>query len=372
MKKIGLILTVSLFLCSTHFITSCKKSEENPTKSQIIQNNIQSVLDSIIENTHVPGLVAGVWAPNEDVDFVYAAGVSNIETNAPMDADMIFRIASNTKTFTITVLLQLVDEGLISLDDPLSNYLPDFPRANEVTIRMLTNMQSGIFSYDGTDGFWEGIFSNPHKSWTTDELIDLAKDNPYYFNPGTGFYYSNTNTIIIENIIEMLTGKSLESNINIRILNTLNLFNTTYLVGGVSIPGFHSSAYYGGEYDPELPELSEYLDVSWSAAAGCMTSNIFDLKKYVEALAGGTFLQPATQQERLVCLDISSGFGYGEGILGYKGFYGHNGEYPGFTSLMINSPERKCTIIVWYNCELDSDNPLVLAKLIPELIYSEF
>lgn len=370
MKRINTFLLISLFLGSV-IMTSCKKNDD-PSQSEITESKIQAIFDSIIANTHVPGLVAGIWAPNEGIDFVYAAGVSNIETNTPMDADMIFRIASNTKTFTITVLLQLVDEGLISLDDPLSDYLADFPRANEVTIKMLTNMRSGIFSYDETDGFWEGLFSNPTKFWTTDELISLARDKPYYFNPGTGYHYSNTNTIIIGKIIEMLTGKSLELNINTRILNSLNLSNTTYLVGGTSIPGFHPSAYYGGDYDPGLPELSEYLDVSWAGAAGCMTSNIVDLKKYVEALAGGEFLLPATQQERLVCPEIDSGFGYGEGIIGYKGFYGHNGEYPGFSSLMINSPERKCTIIVWYNCELESANQLVLLKLIPELIYPDF
>jgi len=289
MKKFTLLFLVLLVV-----ISSCKKDDDKvdpkPSESEIIENNIQAALDSIIENTHVPGLVAGVWAPNEGIDFVYSAGVSNIETNTPMDADMIFRIGSNTKTFTITVLLQLVDEGLISLDDPLSDYFPDFPKADSVKIEMLTNMRSGIFSYDETDGFWEGLFSNPTKFWTPDELILLAKEKPYYFTPGTDFHYSN----------------------------------------------------------------------------------IVDMRKYVEALAGGEFLQPATQQERLVCHEIYSGYGYGEGISGYKGFYGHNGEYPGFTSLMINSPERKCTIIIWYNCELDSANPLVLSKLIPELIYHDF
>lgn len=371
MKKLLQILTF-LFLVASVLIISCNKDENSLTKSQIIQNNIQSVLDSIIENTHVPGLVAGVWAPNEGIDFVYTAGVSNLETQEPLSDDMIFRIGSNTKTFTITVLLQLVDEGLISLDDPLSNYLPDFPRANEVTIEMLTNMRSGIFSYtDLIDEFWmKVLYTEPTKFWSTDELIALGVSGDYYFDPGSDIHYSNTNTIIIEKIIEMITGISLESNIKTRIIDNLNLVNTAYLISGTNIPGFHSSAYYYGEYDADFPEYSEYYDVSWAAAAGSAISDIYELKKYVKALVDGEFLSDETQQKRMVCPESNSF--YGLGILNYKGFYGHNGSMPGYTSLMIYSPERNCTIIVWYNCQLDDALPFILMQLIPELIYSDF
>ncbi len=92
----------------------------------------------------MPGIVAGIWAPNEGVELIYEGGYANLETKEAMGADMLFRIASNTKTFAITILLQLVDEGKLSLDDKLSQYYPDFPRGDEVTIEMLTNMRSGI------------------------------------------------------------------------------------------------------------------------------------------------------------------------------------------------------------------------------------
>lgn len=370
MKKLNLLIVGVLL--SGIFFTSCNKNESEPTESQIIQNNIQSVLDSIIDNTNVPGLVAGVWAPNEDIDFVYTAGVSNLETQEPLSADMIFRIGSNTKTMTITVLLQLVDEGLISLDDPLSDYLSDFPRADEVTIEMLTNMRSGIFCYmDLIDEFWmKVLYTEPDKYWSTDELIELGKSGDYYFDPGTDIHYSNTNTIIIEKIIEIITGISLESNIKTRITDNLNLVNTEYLASGTDLPGYHSSAYYYGEYDADFPECSEYYDVSGFAAAGSAISNIYDLKKYVKALVDGEFLSVETQQKRMVCPESNSY--YGLGILNYKGFYGHNGSMPGYTSIMIYSPERNCTVIVWYNCQLDNTLPFSLMQLIPELIYSDF
>jgi D-alanyl-D-alanine carboxypeptidase len=210
--------TLIVILAISFFVFSCKKNENAPSSSEKIENSIKMVFDSIIANTHVPGLVAGIWAPNEGIDFVYAAGVSNIETNAPMDAEMIFRIGSNTKTMTITVLLQLVDEGLISLDDKLSDYLPDFPRANEVTIEMLTNMRSGIFNYSEDEEFMGILMVNPNHIFTLEDIINFASGKEYYFDPGTGFHYSNTNTFIIAQIIENITGKSTEENITNRLL----------------------------------------------------------------------------------------------------------------------------------------------------------
>jgi D-alanyl-D-alanine carboxypeptidase len=135
-------------------VVSCKKTEDNqPVPVNNIEVRLQAIMDSIIKNTHVPGLVAGIWAPNENVSFIYTAGTSDLETNAPMNENMIFRIGSNTKTFTVTVLLQLVDEGKIALNDKLSDYLPDFPDADKVSIEMLTNMRSGIFNYSEAEEF---------------------------------------------------------------------------------------------------------------------------------------------------------------------------------------------------------------------------
>jgi len=375
MKKIFLLIAVSLFLSSTFFFTSCKKEETptTPSEAEIIESSIQAVLDSIIENTHVPGLVAGVWAPDEDIDFVYTAGVSNIESSAPMDADMIFRIASNTKSITITVLLQLVDEGLISLDDPLSDYLPDFPRANEVTIEMLTNMRSGIFNFTESVEFFNILFAQPTRTWTTEEFIAIAAEHPYYFDPGNGFHYSNSNTIIVGKIIEIITGFSLEYNIRTRIFDPLELINTVYLVGGTQIPGYHSSAYYGGDYEPELPDLSEYFDNSYAGAAGAAISNIYELKTFAKALVEGQFISPELQLKRLDCHEIRSidGMKYGMGIFEYKGFYGHNGGTFGYTSLMIHSLEKNCTIIIWYNCQLADADPTQLITRIPNIIYPD-
>jgi len=368
MKKTTLLVLV-LFIV----ISSCKKNETGPSGAELIQNDIKTILDSIVENTGVPGLVAGVWAPNEGIDLVYSAGVADMETNEPISDQMVYRIGSETKTFTTTVLLQLVDEGLLSLDDPLSKFLPDFPRGDEVSIRYLAGMRSGIQCFMELDTFWNEAFVNPDKNWTFDEEIALVKDLPFHFTPGTAFHYCNTNYILLGKIIEMVTGKSMEQNVKTRIIDPLELTNTSYLSSGSSIPGYHSKAYYGGEVTTELPELSEFLDISWAGPAGCMVSDIYDLKKYSRALAGGELYSSELHQQRIICNDMGVGrpLNYGLGIYESNGFYGHDGQLPGYTSLMVHSPERNCTIVVWYNCQLDNSSPLYLIWLIPKLIYPE-
>ncbi|MCK4408181.1 MAG: beta-lactamase family protein [Bacteroidales bacterium] len=354
-------------------VVSCKKTEDNqPVPVNNIEVRLQAIMDSIIKNTHVPGLVAGIWAPNENVSFIYTAGTSDLETNAPMNENMIFRIGSNTKTFTVTVLLQLVDEGKIALNDKLSDYLPDFPDADKVSIEMLTNMRSGIFNYSEAEEFFAVFVTDPTHFWTAEELIGIAKEYDYYFEPGTDFHYSNTNTIIIGQIVKSITGNSLESEIRSRIIDELNLVNTMYMIGGTEIPGFHPKGYYFGEYDPEAPECSELFDASWAGPAGGMISDIFELSAYAEALSGGYFLSDTLQNHRINCHEISgSDKKYGMGIFSYDNFYGHNGGYPGFTSLMMNSPDRNCTIIIWYNCQLSDADPTMLLSVVTKAIYPD-
>jgi CubicO group peptidase (beta-lactamase class C family) len=148
---------------------------------------------------------------------------------------------------------------------------------------------------------------DPTTFWLPKELIAITVEHPYYFEPGKGFHYSNTNTIIIGEIIEMVTGNSLESEIANRIIDKLGLKNTSEL-----------------------------------------------------------------QQSRLKGHEMpGSDKKYGMGIFSYDNFYGHNGGYPGFTSLMMHSSERNCTIIIWYNCQLDEATPTMLLPEVAKIIYPD-
>lgn len=351
MKKINiLILLLTLpFL----FLSACKKKPgtTEDSNAELIQK-LKAVSDSVLQsNLHIPGLVALVEDKNKGINWVYTAGVSDIPNNLPMDLNYVFRIGSNTKTMVGTVLLQLVDEGKLTLEDTLSKYFPAFPRADSITIKMLTNMTSGIFNYLETEEFFDSLTANPEKVWQPMDLVNIAFLHDFNFPVGTNFHYSNTNTLIVGLLIEKLTGSTLETQINNRIITPLGLQNTGFLTSGTQLPGSHGRGYYSGSYVPG-EDVTETDDVSWAWAAGSAYSTPRELQKYVERLVEGGFLSSALQQRRLTDLNVIPEGQYGLCIFRHGSFFGHTGSIPGFTSAMFHSNDRNCTIIIYFNSQL--------------------
>jgi D-alanyl-D-alanine carboxypeptidase len=355
LKRFSFIL---LLFCT---VVSCKKNEiEDPNQPLIDQ--MKAVTDSIIKNTQVPGIVALVVDHKRGIDWLYTAGYSDIPNKLPMDGSYIFRIASNTKTMTGTVLLQLVDEGKLALNDKLSKYYPEYPKADSITIAMLCNMTSGIYNFTDNTTWQNTLFGNPTKVWTPQESVDIGFSDNFYFSPGSGWHYSNTNTIILGMLIEKLTGNSLQSEIENRIVNPLQLSNTGFLTSGVNLPGIHGRGYYGGEYE-ENDDFTEYLDISWGWAAGSAYSTPRELQKYVEALTEGGLLSDSLQQRRLNDMKVLSPLAsYGLCLLKIGSFYGHDGALPGFTSSMYHSITKDCTVIIYFNCQLPLHPDFLFAR----------
>jgi D-alanyl-D-alanine carboxypeptidase len=338
---------------------------------------MKAVTDSVIENTRVPGIVALVVDHKMGIDWLYTAGYSDIPNKLPMDETFRFRIGSNTKTMTCTVLLQLVDEGKVSLDDSLSKYYPDYPQAEKITIAMLLDMKSGIFNYsEDLPVFMQSMLSNPSRVWQAQELIDLGFSHDFYFEPGTDIHYSNTNTFIIGKLIEKLTGNSLETEINNRIIQPLGLYNTRFLTSGVELPGNHGRGY---EIDNAniYTDATERYDISWAWAAGSSYSTPRELQEYVEALVKGIFLSSSLQQKRLTENfygrdDLWLGkMNYGLGIMRCgRSFYGHGGDLPGFSTTMYHSNEKDCTVILYFNTQDDYPSGLLFLRYL-DILYGE-
>lgn len=343
-----LLILISLFV-------SCKKESNNVNGE--LYNKLTVVCDSMLNSTKVTGLVAAVWAPDKDVDFVYAAGISDYELNSPMDKNFHFRIGSNTKTMTITRFLQLVDSGYVSLQDTLKKFYPNFPKSDKITLEMLTDMTSGIKSYTESDTFQLAMYNDPARVWTMDELIDFSRNEPFHFDPGTGINYCNTNTQLIGRIIEIITNDNIENQIQKYIIYPINLKETKFLSSGRLLDSPHPKGYYSGHYEEGHPEFSEKYDISWALAAGSAVSTIDELKLYVEALADGFYLSDSIQQIRMAkkILFREPDVYYSIGAAWFGDYYGHDGAVPGFTSTMVHSNEKNCTIIVWFNCNLDFD-----------------
>lgn len=362
--KTNIPLLLSLLLL---FNGACKKDKD---PAITLEETIIIKCDSISLNTNVPGMVVGVWDNKLNVSLVYATGIANVAQSTPMDDEMLFRIGSNTKTFTNTVMLQLVDDGFLSTEDFLSKNVPDFPHSDEITMRMLGDMRSGIKSYTDTQEFYDEWLNNPLRVWTTNELLDISSVYPLLFDPGTSFNYSNSNTVMIGKVIEILTGNTLKQEIHSRIIDKLNLQNTTYHASGSDMPGYHARGYFTNEFDPTWPDETEAWDISWAQAAGGMVSNVHDLKIYVEALVKGGLLSDSIQQIRMNSLiTIHGDSAYGIGLFSVHSFLGHNGGIEGYTSVMLHSLEKDATIIILYNCKLSAHRPDDLFLVIINTLY---
>jgi D-alanyl-D-alanine carboxypeptidase len=305
----------------------------------------------------------------DKVIYEKAKGVANIETKEPMDLKMRFRIGSLTKTFTATVLLQLADEKMVTLDESIEKYFPNIPNAKNISVRMLGDMTSGLYSYSEAKEFADSLGAHPLKKWKAEELVEISLRNKKYFEPGKGWHYSNTNTILLGVIIEKLTGNLLAEEIKKRILDKLGMKETDF--PDVSqISGYHPHGY--GEDDTEwvypLVDVTEKYNPTWGWAAGAMVSTIEDLKIYLKALSEGTLLSKDSHIERLKWGLERPDAKYGFGIFELPGGYlGHNGSYPGYQNISVHSPKTNITIIIFYNTQSNRKPDTFLKAILPNI-----
>jgi D-alanyl-D-alanine carboxypeptidase len=346
-------LTLAVILClSLIVVTSCGTSA--PTLSQDTRDELESALDEALSVSGAPGAMAGIWTP--EGDWVVTRGEANMETGEPLKTSDLFRIGSITKTFVATVVLTLADDGLLSLDDKLSEYYPDFPRADEVTVRMLLNHTSGIFSWDEEEAVFERIYQDPDAGWSIEGMIELAAEHPFYFEPGTGQHYSNINYFLLGMIIEEVTGQTLRGAIEERIAEPLGLEDTflpdSLSYKGETVHGYEESD--GETVDVTGGRVEEVISYDLAWAAGGMVTTLDDLKVWAKALATGELLSEAMYEEQMTMVDTSPQgspikSGYGLGVSLSDVWVGHSGAVIGHMCNMGYYPEKDATVITYFN-----------------------
>lgn len=341
-SKVLRIFTFVLFLSGNFYVNS---------DAQIIAKYPETKLDEIIDSFYVvdklPGVTVGIWTP--DFTYTKAVGKADLKTGLERKFDDKIRIGSITKTFVATVILQLVDEGKFGIDDALSKFYPSYPNSENITLRQILDMTSGIPDYIEDPLVLQSFLYDRTNKFTPQELMDATIALPPFFAPGKGWEYSNGNYNILGMLIEKITGNKIEDEIYKRIIQPLGLTSTSYPVTPY-IEGQYSHGYFPDTVTGELKDFT-VMDPSITWAAGCMISNIPDLKIYAEALANGNLLSKKTQEERLkfVNTGVKDFLKYGLGIFSMNGFIGHNGGITGYNTTMCYNPGLNCLIIVSVN-----------------------
>ncbi len=320
----------------------------NAQKDQsAVKKEIDHSVDSLLILYKVPGIAFEINTP----EFSYAntAGLGDIKTGVKRNLNDKIRIGSITKTFVATVILQLTDEGKLKIDDKLSVYYPDYPNSENITLRQVLDMTSGIPDYIDDSAVTKSFFYDRMDKYTPEEIYEITKKMKPYFPPGTAWHYSNGNYNILGMLIEKITGNKIKDEIENRIIKPLGLKNTSFPLTPY-MDGQYSHGYMKNNSTGETTDVT-VIDPSITWAAGEMISDFDDLKIYSEALVNGSMLSKAAQAERLkfVKTGVVAFLEYGLGIAKVGGFIGHNGGITGYNTSMYIHPELKAQIIVSVN-----------------------
>jgi len=316
-----------------------------------ITDAIQKELKAYGGNTPVPGAVVGIWDPKLGSMF-RGFGVSDLTAGKTMSVDDKFRIGSNTKTFVVTVILQLADEGKLNIDDTLDKFkLPvKVPNGAHITLRELAEMRSGLLNFYALPAFQ--AYDKP-ATVPFDVVAWLQKglDQPILFPPGAKFNYSNTNYILLGMVIESVTHNSVASEIENRILKPLKLTNTTYPVTDPGMPLPYAHGYMlnaKGGWDDETVAFNP----SVTGAAGVMISDAADMRRWVKLYTTTGMVSPASQKARLSCVPVPGrNGGFGLGIACSAGWLGYTGGIAGYNTSAYYLPAHDATVIAFVNSQ---------------------
>jgi len=311
-----------------------------------LATDIQALVDAEMAARNVAGAVVGVWRGNEEVT-VFARGFSDLSASVPLSLTDHFRIASITKTFTTTRVLQLAEAGALSLSDPIEKYFPDLINGS-ATLRQLGNMTAGFYDYSRDPLFIATVQADPLRVWSPSELVAWSSAKGPNFAPGAAWEYSNTHTVLLQMVIEQVTGNSLAQEYQNAFATPLLLTRTSY-PATADLPDPHAIG-YSIDVATGLATPAPNYHPSIFGGAGGLVSTLDDVRVWIEAVGRGDLVSAQSQGERLDMIETGQGFDYGFGVMGVDDWIGHNGVFPpGYQSIALHDPVHDQTIVVLAN-----------------------
>lgn len=333
----------------------------------------RALADKIAE-MGVPGALVSFVVPGA-LDYDRAVGVADTGTGSPLTPAHHTRIGSVTKTFTGTAVLQLVDQGRIRLTDPIARYVDGVPNGEQITLDMLGRMRSGLCDYSENDEWAADLFAQSPTgpdafAQTPGRLLQIAFAQPPNFAPGAKYQYSNTNTALLALVVEKVSGLPFGEYLRQNIFAPLGLDRTSYPSDGVMPAPFAH-----GYVRPPGAAVQDatFWNPAWADAAGKIVSTTADLRTWARAVGTGALLAPATQTDRLAGLSPAApGVGYGFAIFDTHGWIGHNGDIPGYTTVLVYLPARDATLVVSVNSDVPENHAAgQIATALTEIVTPE-
>lgn len=307
-----------------------------------------------------PG-AAVLIARGDEVLFRSARGLANVDTGTPLTADSVFRIGSVSKQFAAAGLLTLVEAGKVSLGDPLSKYLPDFPNGKRITVLELLNHTSGVKSYTGIAAWREGPVE---KDADTAQLIASFKDAKTDFAPGEGWGYNNSGYVLVGAVIEAASGQPWHEYLRTALFEPLGLGNTYYGADPEAVtrqvPGY--------SLRDDKVVAAKVISMTLPHAAGALLSTVDDLTKWNRALHEGRVLKTDTYKQMITpvgkAIEAQYGFGISRSTVQGTPMLDHGGDIFGFSSMLqyVQGPDISVVVLQNSDSSGDHDNPEAVAR----------
>jgi CubicO group peptidase (beta-lactamase class C family) len=310
----------------------------------------------------------------DDGKVVYASGrgLADVAARKAITPDTVFRLGSITKQFTAAVILQLVEEGKVSLADPVSKYLPDYPKPGaDATISQLLNHTSGIQSYTGIPGWMAS--QKPAQAFTTNALVAEFKDMPVQFERGTRYEYNNSGYVLLGAVIEKVTGKPWHDAVIDRIAKPLGLTTIRYAEDERTVPAMAAGyTKNDGKIAPSRP-----IHMSVPHAAGALIGTVGDLAKWSQALHHGKVVKSDTYKQMIAPTKLVDGkeepyaFGLANDDLRGRHAVSHGGGIFGFSTFGIYVPSEDVFVAVFANSDDPSASPTATSMRLAALAIND-
>ena len=352
------VLTVALVFALTSCGGEDRVTEKETTSGSEEGANAQEVraaAEKAMKDNHLKAVLVRVTQDGEEVATV-ALGESM--TGVPATEEMHFRNGAVAFSYLGTVLLQLVDEGVVELDDTIDEWLPKALASDRITLRMLISCTSGYADFVTQKSFDDAIEKDPFRAWTTEEQLSYVADKPLLYEPGTNWSYAHTNFVRLGEALSTITGKPLDELIRERIVEPLGMKGTqSHQTAVIPEPVLHAYTKERGTY-----EDSTFWDPSWTLAKGSvMITDIHDLATSARAIATGKLVSEKSHKEQVgsslvglggptkkcpegVCAKQTSGFHYGLGTFIVGGWILQNPSFYGWGALQAYLPEKDLAI----------------------------
>lgn len=348
-----------LLLVALTFVWACSAAETAPEPSAQppafdaqAAARLQAQADAVVEQWHNPGTAVAAIDEHGAL-WLGASGFWDPVAGIELEPSQVSKAGSVTKTMTAAVILQLVEEQVVTLDDPVSRWWEGLPDGDAISLRDLLRHGSGLPDYV--------LFVDPvtelQRPWAAGDLVALIADEPRLFAPGADYSYSNTNYVLLGLIIEAATGSTWRQQVRERLLEPLELTASSLPTDDWSDVGpGHIVLSDGTLYEPTTPnELRDFFHPTTLDAAGVLVADVADLARWGAALWGSDqVLAAATRSQQLdETVPIGLGYAYGLGAVRVQDAWGeqifHNGAVTGYVAWVGYRPTERRTLAVLSN-----------------------